>query len=118
VIRLSPNSFGLWLNSTYCTKNSNHTVQNPQTSFYLNGKVNVPRSIYDIYLATVPHTSGRGGRNRYTSLLLLLHPVHNSRAIMNLTKLVGPSGIIKNTLGDGGFSRIDMSHYADIAHIG
>ena len=47
---LTPNGLGLWLNTTYGTKQSNSTVQNAQRAFYLHREVNVTRGIDDVDL--------------------------------------------------------------------
>jgi hypothetical protein len=39
-------------------------------------------------------------------------------ALMDLTDLVGLTGVVKNTLGRGGLTGIDVSHDADVTGIG
>src|SRR3546814_1292954 len=46
---------------------------------------------------------------------LLLHPIHRGGAIVDFPDLVGFAGIIKDTLGGGRLTGIDMRHDADIA---
>src|SRR5206468_9683718 len=63
---------------------------------------------------TCPECSGRGRRDRDAALLLLLHPVHRRGAFMHLADLVLLAGIVKNTLGRGRLTGIDVSHDADV----
>ena len=66
----------------------------------------------------VPEARGSSGGNGYAALLLLNHPVHGGSALMDLTDLVGLAGVVKNTLGRGGLTGIDVSHDADVTGIG
>src|SRR3546814_8710215 len=82
---------------------------------HLNGKVDVTRRVDDVDPVIVPEASGRGRRDRDAALLLLLHPIHRGGAIVDFPDLVGFAGIIKDTLGGGRLTGIDMRHDADIA---
>jgi hypothetical protein len=64
------------------------------------------------------HTAPETGRGRRgdgdTALLFLLHPVHGGGAIMDLSDLVGDTGVEEHTLGGSRFTGIDMRHDANI----
>src|SRR5690606_18639384 len=118
-IGLSPHSFRLWLNTINCTKQSNHTIKNTQRTLYLYSKVNVSRSINNIncefLIAVHPLTMRSGRSNCNTSFLLLFHPVHSSRTIMDLPNLVTYTRIEKDTLCSSGFPGINMRSNTNIS---
>ena len=61
---------------------------------------------------------GRGGRgDRDAALLLLLHPVHDGRALMDLTHLVGAARVVEDSLGRRRLARIDVGHDPDVADL-
>src|SRR3546814_12467855 len=74
----------------------------------------VTRRVDDVDPVIVPEASGRGRRDRDAALLLLLHPIHRGGAIVDFPDLVGFAGIIKDTLGGGRLTGIDMRPDADI----
>ena len=57
----------------------------------------------------------RSGRDRNTTFLFLLHPVHGGVAIVDFADLVGLTGVIQNALGGRRLTGIDVRHDADIA---
>jgi hypothetical protein len=62
--------------------------------------------------------AGRCSRgDRYTSFLLLCHPVHSGCTIMSFSDLMVYSGIKKDTLGSSGLAGIDMSHDTNISGV-
>jgi hypothetical protein len=75
----------------------------------------VTGGINDVYAIASPMASGSGGGDGYSPLLLLLHPVHRSIAIVCLTKLVVDTCIEQNSFAGGGLSGIDVSHDTDIS---
>ena len=120
-VSLSPNSFGLRLNATLCTKNCYRAIENSQRTLNLNCKVNVSWGVYDIdsvltliVVASAPEASSSSRCNCNTSFLLLYHPVHSSRAIMSLADFMVDTGVEKDTFCCCCFTSIDMSHDADI----
>src|SRR5207248_3223336 len=69
----------------------------------------------DVDLVIAPEAGGRGGGDGDAALLLLLHPVHDGGAFVDLADLVTDPGIEKNPLGGRGLARIDMRHDADVS---
>ena len=57
---------------------------------------------------------GRGG-DRDAALLLLLHPVHRRRALVDLAHLVGAAGVVEDALGRRRLARVDVGHDPDVA---
>ena len=119
---LTPHGLGLGLNASNGVEDSDSAVENAQAALDLSGEVDVARGVDDLdaVVGTVllPEARGSSGGNGYATLLLLNHPVHGGSALMNLTDLVGLAGVVKNTLGRGGLTSIDVSHDADVTGIG
>ena len=61
-------------------------------------------------------SSRRGRRDRDAALLLLLHPVHRGRALVDLADLVGLTGVVEDPLGRGRLARVDVRHDPDVAY--
>src|SRR6185437_7548759 len=61
-----------------------------------------------------PEARGRGRRDGDTALLLLLHPVHGSSAIMDFSDFVALAGVVQDALGRSRLPGIDVRHDADI----
>jgi hypothetical protein len=118
LIGLTPDSLGLGLYTTHGAERSYGTVQYAQGSFHFYGKIHVTRGVYDIDLVTVPATiPERGGSSRgygNTPLLLLDHPIHSSRPLVNFPYFMGFTRIIENTFGGSGLTGINMGHDANI----
>jgi len=53
----------------------------------------------DVDLVFVPKTGGGGGGDGDAALLLLFHPVHLSRAVVNFADLVFLAGVEEDALG-------------------
>jgi len=68
-------------------------------------------------LAAHPAPEAGGGRrsDRYAAFLLLLHPVHDGRAVMDLAQLVRYAGVEQDPLGGRGLAGVDVGHDADVA---
>ena len=64
---------------------------------------------------SVPGRGRRGGRDRDAALLLLLHPVHRGRALVDLADLVRAARVIEDALGRRRLTGVDVRHDADIA---
>src|SRR5947208_1070514 len=73
------------------------------------------RRVDDVDLVIAPEAGGRGGRDRDAALLLLLHPVHDGGAFVDLADLVADPRIEKDPLGGRGLARIDVRHDADVS---
>jgi hypothetical protein len=49
--------------------------------------------------------------------LLLLHPVHGRCTIVHLTNFVSDTGVVQDALGGGGFTRVNVSHDANVSNL-
>ena len=119
---LTPNGLRLGLNAGNGVEDGDSAIEDAQAALDLGGEVNVARGVDDldavVLTVLVPEARGSSGGNGYAALLLLNHPVHGGSALMDLTDLVGLTGVVKNTLGRGGLTGIDVSHDADVTGIG
>jgi hypothetical protein len=62
-----------------------------------------------------PFAGSSGGGNGNASFSFLFHPVHGGGTFVHFTDFIGPSGIIENSFGNSGFTRIDMGNDTEIA---
>ena len=116
-VGLSPYSLGLRLHAALCTKDGHRAVEHAQGTFDLNGEVHMSRRVDDVDAHALPVTGRRSRGDRDATLLLLLHPVHGSGAVMGLSESVIDTGVEKNTLCRRRLSCIDMSHDANVSRI-
>jgi len=63
----------------------------------------------------LPEAGGRSRRDRDATFLLLFHPVHRGRAVVDLTDLVVHTRIEQDALGGGGLAGIDVRADTDVA---
>src|SRR5690606_5586369 len=93
----------------------------PKRTINLYGKVNVTRSVDNVYdiLMIRPFPGSLGSRtgDRNSTLLLLLHPVHSGGTIVNFTDFMGEPCIIQYTLRRGCLTCVDVGSDANIARI-
>src|SRR5918994_4137058 len=90
---LSPHLLGLRLDPRDAVEHGDRTVQHAQRPLDLDGEVDVAGCVDDVDRVAVPLTGGRGRRDRDAALLLLLHPVHRGRALVDFTDLVVNTGV-------------------------
>ena len=75
------------------------------------------RGVNDVDLVVFPEACGGSGGNGDTALLLLLHPVHGGGTVVHLTDLVGDTGVVKDSLGSGCLTGVNVRHDADVANL-
>ena len=102
LVHLTPNGFRLRLHAGNRTENSDGAIKDAQRAFYFSSKVDVTRGIDNIDTVinvsvrtffSFPTSRNCSGRNRDTTLALLLHPVGGRSAIMHFTHLVHHAGV-------------------------
>ena len=113
-ICLAPDGFRLRLNAALCAEYGDRAIEHFQRALNLNREINVSRGVDDVDSVALPVTGGRSGGDGNPTLLLLRHPVHCRRTLVGLTNLVVDACIIQDSLGSGGFSGVNVGHYADI----
>src|SRR5918997_1061561 len=118
LLRLPPDLLGLRLHAGDAVVHGHRTVEHAQGPLHLDGEVDVPRGVDDVDVVVVPGALGRGGRDGDAALLLLLHPVHRGRAVVDLTDLVVDTGVEEDALGRRGLAGVDVRHDPDVAGLG
>ena len=114
LLSLAPDRLGLGLDAAAGSQDCNSTVKDAQGALNFHRKVHVTRRINDVDTMILPMAGRSSGRNRNAALLLLNHPVHGGSTIMNLTNLVGNTGVEEDTLSSGRLTGINVSHDTDI----
>jgi hypothetical protein len=114
-IGLPPDRLGLRLDPAHRTEHRDRTVEHAQRALHLDREVHVTGCIDDVDAVIAPEAGGGRRGDRDPSLLLLHHPVHGRRALVNLAELVTDAGVEQDALGRGGLAGIDVGHDADIA---
>src|SRR6266513_856085 len=120
-VRLAPHGFGLRLDDAHRVEHGHGAVADPQAALHLDGEVHVAGGVDDVdavlLAAARPEGRGGGGSDGDAALLLLLHPVHGGGAVVHLTQLVRPAGVVQDPLGRSRFPGIDVGHDADVANL-
>ena len=117
LVGLAPDGLGLGLDTGYRVEQRDGAVEHAQRALDLDGEVDVAGRVDDVDAVVAPVARGRGGSDGDAALLLLGHPVHDGRALVNLPHLVGASGVIEDALGRRGLAGIDVGHDPDVAGV-
>src|SRR5947209_1945553 len=117
-VGLPPDGLGLGLYAGHGVEDRDRAVEHAQRALHLDGEVHVTGSIDDVDGVAEPARRGSGRGDGNAAFLLLLHPVHGGRALMDLTDLVVDAGVEQDALGGRSFARVDMRHDPDVADLG
>ena len=117
MVGLAPHSLRLGLDSALRAEHGHAAVQHAQAALDLDSEVHVARRVDDVQPAAAPVAGRGGGRYRDAALLLLLHPVHRSGALVRLAYLIVDARIEQYALRGRGLARVDVGHYADVSRI-
>ena len=113
-VGLAPDRLGLGLHACDGIEDDDRTIEHAQAAFDLDGEVHVPGRIDDVDAVLLPEAGrGRGG-DRDAALLLLGHPVHRRRALVDLAELVDLVRVEQDPLGDGRLAGVDVRDDADV----
>ena len=115
LVGLAPDGFGLRFNARDGVEDGNGPVEHPQRPLHLDREVDVAGGVDDVDGGIAPFAGGGGGGDGDATLLLLLHPVHDGRAFVDLTHLVGAAGVVEDPLGRRRLARVDVGHDPDVA---
>jgi hypothetical protein len=107
----------LGLNTANRTKYRDRSVQYAQGAFYFYCEVHVAWRVDDINLAVTPQAAGSSGGNRYAALLLLGHPVHSGRPVMNFPDFMNPAGVIQDSFSGSCLAGVNVGHYSDVSSL-
>ncbi len=117
LVGLAPDRLGLRLDAGDGVEQRDRAVEDAQRTLHLDGEVDVAGRVDDVDPVAVPLAGGGRGGDRDPSLLLLLHPVHHGRALVNLPHLVGPTCVIEDALGRRRLTGVDVGHDPDVASV-
>jgi len=117
-VRLAPHGLGLRLDAGHAVEDHDRAVKDAQASLDLDRKVHVPGRIDNVDTMVAPERGGGGGRDGDAPLLLLGHPVHRGRALVNLADLVDLLRVEEDALGDRGLAGVDVGDDPDVAGAG
>jgi hypothetical protein len=118
LIGLAPNGLGLGFHTCHGIKYGDGPIQYTERTFHLSREIHVTRGINNVHLNVFPETGGGGRRNRDTAFLLLGHPVHSGRAVMDLSDFMVHTSVIQNALGDRSLTGVNVCHNSDISDVG
>ena len=113
-VGLAPDRLGLRLHAGDAVEHDHRAIEHAQAALHLDGEVHVPGRIDDVDAMVVPERRRRRGSDRDAALLLLGHPVHGGRALMDLAELVDLLRVEEDPLGDGRLARVDMGDDSDV----
>ena len=113
-VSLAPNGLRLGLHPSHAIEDDDRAVQHTEAALDFHGEVHVPGRIDDVEAMIVPEARRGRGRDGDAPLLLLGHPVHRGRALVDLTDLVDLVRVEQDPLGDGGLAGVDMRDDADV----
>jgi hypothetical protein len=116
-VGLSPDGFRLRFYASNRIKYGNCAIQNSQRTFDFHGKINMARSVDDVYLEPFPLDGDRGGGDGYAPFTLLLHPVHDGIAVIDFAHPVDLSAVVQYPFGGRGLARVDVRHYPDVTNV-
>ena len=114
LVGLAPDRLGLRLDARDRVEERDRPVEHAQRALDLDREVDVARRVDDVDPVTAPLAGRRGRRDRDAALLLLLHPVHRGRALVDLTDLVGAPGVVEDALGRRRLAGVDVRHDPDV----
>ena len=118
LVRLAPDGLGLGLDAGHAVEDDDRAIEDAQAALDLDGEVHVPGRIDDVDLVVVPEAGrGRGGDGD-AALLLLRHPVHRGRALVDLAELVDLLRVEEDSLGHGRLARVDVGNDPDVPRPG
>jgi hypothetical protein len=116
LVGLPPDRLGLRLDAVDGVEHGHGAVEDAERALHLDGEVHVAGGVDDVDAVLAPGEGGRGrGGDRDATLTLLLHPVHDGGALVDLADLVGDAGVEEDPLGGRGLAGVDVRHDADVA---
>ena len=123
-IRLAPHRFGLGLDALFAVENRDAAVEDKERALNLDGEIDVPRRVDDVDAVRIalvearhrlPKARGGGACDGNAALLLLGHPVHRGRAIVDLADLMVDARVVEDPFRRGCLARINVRHDPDIS---
>ncbi len=117
LVGLAPDGLRLRLDAGDRVEQRDGAVEDAQRALDLDGEVHVAWRVDDVDPVALPLSGRGGGGDRDAPLLLLLHPVHDGGALVDLADLVRAAGVVEDPLGRRRLTGVDVSHDPDIAGV-
>ncbi len=117
LVGLAPDGLRLGLDAGDGVEQRDRAVEHAQRALDLDGEVDVAGRVDDVDAVVLPLRGGGGGGDRDAALLLLFHPVHRGRALVDLADLVGAAGVVEDALGRRRLAGVDVRHDPDVAGV-
>jgi hypothetical protein len=114
-VGLAPDRLRLGLHAADRVEHGHGAVEHAQGALDLDGEVDVAGRVDQVDPVVAPLAGGGGRGDGDAALLLLLHPVHDRGALMDLAHLVGAARVVQDALGRGGLAGVDVGHDPDVA---
>ncbi len=108
LIRLTPHGLGLRFHASHAVEHGHGAIKDAKRALHFDRKVHVSRRINEVHAMPLPKTRRCRRRDRDTTLLLLLHPVHGRFTFVHFTDLVLLSGVEKHALRTRRFTGVNV----------
>ena len=115
MVSLAPDGLRLGFHTALGAQDGHAAVQHTQGALHFHGKVHVARSVDNVNAVIPPETGGGSTGDGDAALLLLNHPVHGGRSLMNFAKFVVDTGVVQDAFSRGSLTGIDMCHNTDVS---
>jgi hypothetical protein len=114
LVGLAPDRLRLGLDAGHRIEDRHRPVEDAERPLHLRGEVDVPGGVDDVDPVVLPEAGGSGGGDRDPPLLLLFHPVHGRRALVDLAELVVDPRVVEDPLGGRGLPGVDVRSDPDV----
>ena len=115
LVGLAPDGLRLRLDAGDGVEDGDGAVEDAEAALDLDREVDVAGRVDDVDPVALPLTGGRGRGDRDAALLLLLHPVHDRGALVDLADFVGAARVVEDALGRRRLTGVDVRHDPDVA---
>ena len=115
LVGLAPDRLRLGLDPGDGVEDGDRAVEDAQAALDLDREVDVAGRVDDVDPVALPLAGGRGRGDRDPPLLLLLHPVHDGGALVDLADFVRAAGVVEDALGRRRLTGVDVRHDPDVA---
>ena len=122
VVSQAPVRLRLRLHARHAVEHHDRAVEHAQRTVHFDGEVHVPGGVDDVDLLLAPERRDGRRLNRDAALLFLLHVVRRRRrlqilGVVDVDDRVLATRVIKDALGRGGLTGIDVRDDSDVANV-
>ena len=117
LVGLAPDGLRLGLDAGDRVEQRDRAIEYAQRALNLDREIDVAGRVNDVDAVVLPLRGGGGRGDRDAALLLLFHPVHDRRALVDLADLVRAPGVVEDALGRRRLAGVDVRHDPDVAGV-